>query len=126
MSVKKTVIRFHMIAAMIWVLAFIAFLMLGYSQIVQFPSDIALSAHSMALLGFVNLGIRNDDSKKQKHAIVLSLLSVVGAAGVLFGGSYLIFLENLDVFAYLCILFGAVSIPLRLKEVLTIAKAQRT
>ena len=126
MFVKKTAIRFHMVTAMIWILAFITFLLLGYFQIIQFPSLVALSAHSMALLGFVNLGMRNDGNEKQKHVIVLSLLSTLVAAGVLFHGSYLIFLGNVDLFAYLCILFGAVSITSRLKEILTVAKAQKT
>jgi hypothetical protein len=70
----------------------IAFLLIGHFQIIQFPPLIALSAHSMALLGFVNLGMRNDGNEKQKHVIVLPLLSTLGAAEVLFHGSYLIFL----------------------------------
>jgi len=115
-----------MVTAMIWVLAYIVFLLLSYFQIIQFPSLVALSAHSMALLGFVNLGMLNDGNKKQKHIIVLSLLSTIVAVGVFFHGSYLIFLGNVDLFAYLCILFGAGSIPLRLKEILTVTKAQRT
>jgi len=115
-----------MATAMIWVLAYIGFLLLGYFQIIQFPSLIALSAYSMALLGFVNLGMPNDGNRKRKHVTMLSLLSTLVAAGVLFHGSYLIFLGNVDLFAYLCILFGAVSITSRLKEILTVAKAQKT